>query len=238
MAGEPEISRRTLLKGSAALGAGLAFGPALGATTKAWSRAPAAQVRRPRPNIVVITADDMRSDEARYMPNLQRLIGEQGTNFTAARHNIAMCSPARAGFLTGQYSKHHGVRSQARLVQWSQRRQQDTRRVDARCRIPHRGHRKVLHHRRGKDHASRLGRSPTAHRQEPGAVRLSSVGRGDRRGRRSSIRPATSSGGHRVPRRCPRAVLPVVHAHRGPQPVPGTAHTPARLLEPAMARPS
>ena len=112
MAGEPGISRRTLLKGTAALGAGLAFGPAAGATRPAWSGVPAAQERRPRPNVIVITADDMRSDEAKYMPNLQRLIVEQGTSFTAARHNIAMCSPARAGFLTGQYSKHHGVHSQ------------------------------------------------------------------------------------------------------------------------------
>lgn len=112
MAGEPEINRRTLLKGTAALGAGLAFGPAVGATGKAWSRVSAAQVRRPRPNIIVITADDMTSDEAKYLPNLQRLIVDQGTSFTAARHNIAMCSPARAGFLTGQYSKRHGVRSQ------------------------------------------------------------------------------------------------------------------------------
>ena len=46
------------------------------------------------------------------MPNLQRLIADQGTVFTAARHNISMCSPARAGFLTGQYSKRHLVRSQ------------------------------------------------------------------------------------------------------------------------------
>ena len=36
MAAEPEISRRTLLKGTAALGAGLALGPAGGATRQAW----------------------------------------------------------------------------------------------------------------------------------------------------------------------------------------------------------
>jgi N-acetylglucosamine-6-sulfatase len=57
-------------------------------------------------------ADDMRSDEAKYMPNLQRLVVARGTTFEAARHNIALCSPARAGFLTGQYSKRHRVRSQ------------------------------------------------------------------------------------------------------------------------------
>jgi len=109
---ESEISRRTLLKGTAALGASLALGPAAGATRRAWSRVPRAEGRRKRPNVIVITADDMRIDEAKYMPNLQRLIGEQGTSFTAARCNIAECSPARAGFLTGQYSKRHHVRSQ------------------------------------------------------------------------------------------------------------------------------
>src|SRR5439155_19740963 len=35
-----------------------------------------------------------------------------GTTFAAARCNISECSPARAGFLTGQYSKRHNVRSQ------------------------------------------------------------------------------------------------------------------------------
>ena len=46
------------------------------------------------------------------MPNLQRLVVGPGTKFTAARHSFAMCSPARAGFLTGQLSKRHNVRSQ------------------------------------------------------------------------------------------------------------------------------
>jgi N-acetylglucosamine-6-sulfatase len=68
--------------------------------------------RPTQPNIVVIFADDMRKDEARYMPKLQRLLVAKGTTFDAARHNIALCSPARAGFLTGQYSKRHQVRSQ------------------------------------------------------------------------------------------------------------------------------
>jgi N-acetylglucosamine-6-sulfatase len=108
---DSEISRRTLLKGSAALGAGLALGPAKLLATRPRSRAPSGTARR-RPNVIVITADDMRSDEARYMPNLQRLVAAHGTTFTAARHNIAECSPARAGFLTGQYSKRHTVLGQ------------------------------------------------------------------------------------------------------------------------------
>ena len=111
MAAESEITRRTLLKGTAALGAGLALGSATGETGRAWALE-AARPTPTKPNVIVITADDMRHDEAKYMPNLQRLIADQGTVFTAARHNISMCSPARAGFLTGQYSKRHLVRSQ------------------------------------------------------------------------------------------------------------------------------
>jgi N-acetylglucosamine-6-sulfatase len=107
-----DISRRTLLKRTAALGAGLALGPATRASAQERSRAPSGKARRTKPNVIVITADDMRGDEARYMPNLQRLVAADGTTFTAARHNIAECSPARAGFLTGQLSKRHNVRSQ------------------------------------------------------------------------------------------------------------------------------
>jgi N-acetylglucosamine-6-sulfatase len=110
VAADPEISRRALLMGTVALGAGLALG-AKDVTRPAWAR-DAARPARKKPNVVVITADDMRADEAPYMPNLQRMIAGQGTKFTAARHNISLCSPARAGFLTGRYSIRHQVRSQ------------------------------------------------------------------------------------------------------------------------------
>jgi arylsulfatase A-like enzyme len=112
VAGDSGISRRTLLKGVAALGAGLALGPATGTSRAAAAGAPRGQRRREQPNIIVITADDMRYDEAPYMPSLQRLMVKQGTSFTAARCNIAECSPSRAGFLTGQYSKRHRVLGQ------------------------------------------------------------------------------------------------------------------------------
>jgi N-acetylglucosamine-6-sulfatase len=109
----PAISRRTLLRGTAVLGAGVAIGR-IGSIAGHPMRKHTTRGRgRRRPNIIVITADDMRSDEARYMPNVQRLVAEKGTTFTAARHNISLCSPARAGFLTGQYSKRHRVRSQS-----------------------------------------------------------------------------------------------------------------------------
>jgi arylsulfatase A-like enzyme len=96
-------------------GAALGVGVALGGVNACSSRdepAPTARRRSGRPNLVVITADDMRADEVVYMPNVQHLLARQGTSFTGARHNIALCSPARAGFLTGQLSKRHRIRSQ------------------------------------------------------------------------------------------------------------------------------
>ena len=66
-----------------------------------------------RPNVIVVLADDMRYDEMPYMPELNGRLVRRGVTFTAARHNIALCSPSRAGFLTGQYSHRHRVRSQS-----------------------------------------------------------------------------------------------------------------------------
>jgi N-acetylglucosamine-6-sulfatase len=108
----PNVSRRALLARVAALGVGLVFGQLAGCSSSPAQAARSAGRRSRRPNVIVIMADDMRSDEAPYMPNLQRHLVGRGTTFAAARHNIALCSPARAGFLTGQYSKRHRVRSQ------------------------------------------------------------------------------------------------------------------------------
>ncbi|HSE72090.1 MAG TPA: sulfatase, partial [Nocardioidaceae bacterium] len=62
-----------------------------------------------RPNIVVIMADDMRADEVAYMPNLQRLLGEQGVTFENSFSPHPLCCPARASFLSGQYTHNHEV---------------------------------------------------------------------------------------------------------------------------------
>jgi N-acetylglucosamine-6-sulfatase len=112
VAAEPGITRRALLRGTAALGAGLTLAQVTSLSGHPDAKALPARRRRQKSNVIVIMADDMRSDEARYMPNLHRLIAAKGTAFTGARHNIALCSPARAGFLTGQYSKRHRIRSQ------------------------------------------------------------------------------------------------------------------------------
>ena len=54
-----------------------------------------------RPNLLVITADDMRPDELAHLPNL-RSLAAAGVTFTSFRVPTPMCNPARAMFLTGQ----------------------------------------------------------------------------------------------------------------------------------------
>jgi N-acetylglucosamine-6-sulfatase len=62
-----------------------------------------------RPNVVLITADDMRADDLDLMPRTQRLLAEAGVTFTDAVSNYPLCCPARATLLTGQYSHNNGV---------------------------------------------------------------------------------------------------------------------------------
>jgi N-acetylglucosamine-6-sulfatase len=65
---------------------------------------------RAHPNFLLIVADDMRYDQLQYMPQVRRLIQDEGTTFTQARCNVPLCQPSRVGFLTGQMSKHNHER--------------------------------------------------------------------------------------------------------------------------------
>jgi N-acetylglucosamine-6-sulfatase len=64
-------------------------------------------------NFLLIVADDMRYDELAYMPKTRRLMCGKGTTYTGCRTNCSVCGPTRAGLLTGQLSKHHGVTTAA-----------------------------------------------------------------------------------------------------------------------------
>ncbi len=64
---------------------------------------------RSPPNIVLISTDDMRAADLRYMPHTRRLIGRAGVTFDNALSNFPLCCPARATLLTGQYPHNHGV---------------------------------------------------------------------------------------------------------------------------------
>src|SRR6185295_8094367 len=68
-----------------------------------------------RPNIVFILIDDLRWDELGiaghpYLktPNIDR-IGKEGAMFRNAFLTDPLCSPSRAGFLTGQYAHINGI---------------------------------------------------------------------------------------------------------------------------------
>ena len=65
--------------------------------------------RGDRPNVLVLMTDDMRDDDLRFMPNVRRLIGDQGVRFTNMFSPQPLCCPARASFDTGLYSHNHGV---------------------------------------------------------------------------------------------------------------------------------
>jgi len=72
---------------------------------------------KPLPNIVLIVADDLGINDVGYngnsavrTPNLDSL-AMQGTVFTSAYASSPVCSPSRAGLLTGQHQQRFGMES-------------------------------------------------------------------------------------------------------------------------------
>jgi N-acetylglucosamine-6-sulfatase len=61
------------------------------------------------PNVLFVLTDDMRLDDLQHMPQVQRLIGEQGVTFDNEFDNVTLCCPARTSILRGQYSHNTGV---------------------------------------------------------------------------------------------------------------------------------
>jgi arylsulfatase A-like enzyme len=71
-------------------------------------------VGRPdRPNVLVIMTDDARNDDLQFMPHVRHLIGDHGVRFTNTFSPQPLCCPARASFITGEYSHNHHVWSHA-----------------------------------------------------------------------------------------------------------------------------
>src|SRR4051794_29364423 len=62
-----------------------------------------------KPNIVMVMADDMRTDDLRFMPSVRRLLVGTGLNFRNSFSPYPLCCPARASFLTGRYAHNHHV---------------------------------------------------------------------------------------------------------------------------------
>ncbi|MGH3752017.1 MAG: sulfatase family protein [Pseudonocardiaceae bacterium] len=62
-----------------------------------------------RPNIVYLLADDLDVGSVWAMPNLRRLLIDQGTSFNNFFASYPLCCPSRATVLRGQYAHNHGV---------------------------------------------------------------------------------------------------------------------------------
>jgi N-acetylglucosamine-6-sulfatase len=62
-----------------------------------------------RPNIITILADDMRTDDLRWMPDVRRLIADRGLTFRNSFSPYPLCCPARASLMSGQYAHNHHV---------------------------------------------------------------------------------------------------------------------------------
>jgi N-acetylglucosamine-6-sulfatase len=62
-----------------------------------------------RPNVMVVMMDDMRWDEVKYMPNVERYVKDRGLRFTNSFSPYPLCCPARSSFLLGEYSHNHHV---------------------------------------------------------------------------------------------------------------------------------
>jgi len=103
------MNRRQALAIAAMLA--LAAGLAVGAREHGSSAQAAAAPQRP--NILVLETDDQTLAEMEVLPNVRRLIGDQGVTFDNNFDSFSLCCPSRATFLTGQYSHNNGVRANA-----------------------------------------------------------------------------------------------------------------------------
>ena len=63
-----------------------------------------------RPNILIFLTDDQRGESGMgTMPNVNRLFGQQGTEFTNYSVTTPLCCPSRGSFWSGRYAHNHGV---------------------------------------------------------------------------------------------------------------------------------
>ena len=62
-----------------------------------------------RPNIVFLLTDDLDTQEIAYMPNVRRLLTDEGVTFSHFYVSVSLCCPSRSSILRGQYSHNTGV---------------------------------------------------------------------------------------------------------------------------------
>jgi hypothetical protein len=68
-----------------------------------------AQAITAKPNFIFILADDMRKDDLTYMPKTRSVLEDKGMSFSNAYVSNALCCPARATIMRGQYAHNTGV---------------------------------------------------------------------------------------------------------------------------------
>lgn len=95
---------------AAALGLGASALAVVGSGPLSATIAPA-NAATPRPNFVMITADDASTVDLRYMPHTRALIAQKGVTLSNAIAPTPICVPARASLLTGQYADNHHART-------------------------------------------------------------------------------------------------------------------------------
>src|SRR5215203_4081430 len=105
------MMKSALVLAAAALAVGLLFFGSYSGTTGEVGEAQAETVTAAtaQPNIVFILADDMRKDELKYMPQTQSMLKNKGMTFDNAFVSHALCCPARATIMRGQYAHNTGV---------------------------------------------------------------------------------------------------------------------------------
>src|SRR5919199_4117688 len=99
--------QRRHLFGAAAASVTLAVTLGIAAT---GPRAHAQGPQSKRPNVLVLETDDQTLAEMEVLPNVRRLIGDEGVAFDNNFDSFSLCCPSRATLLTGQYSHNNGVR--------------------------------------------------------------------------------------------------------------------------------
>ncbi|MGH3350224.1 MAG: sulfatase family protein [Nocardioides sp.] len=80
-----------------------------GVVPRTATKAPDWEPYSTKPNILMVTADDLAYEDLEYMPHVRSLLAEQGTSMTEAIAPTPICVPARASLLTGQYAHNHGT---------------------------------------------------------------------------------------------------------------------------------
>ena len=99
------------------LGLAVAVCVALAAAAPAQARR-ASAARDGRPNILVVMTDDQSLADVALMPNVKRVLADQGTTFADAIDSYPLCCPARATFITGQYAHNHDVNGNFHPYGW------------------------------------------------------------------------------------------------------------------------